>query len=131
MDRQPTPEQQALLNLYAQLLKLSDDTTVAGRFILLGTDGAIVANGTLTASDIDAATTALTLFNEAKAATEEATRPTPDSVPAVALDPALENQLEEYCIGLDAEFLMQLAEQDPNAAVAAFDEITAQWDGEL
>ncbi len=125
---QYTPEELALLKLYEQFLKLSNDTQIAGRFILLGPDGAVVATGSLAGRDIEAATAALTSLNDAKTATEESTRPDPFT-PTVALDPALEAEFEEHCIGLDPEFLMDLAEQDPNRAVAAFDDITSQWDG--
>ncbi|MEU5976349.1 hypothetical protein [Streptomyces sp. NPDC047315] len=40
------------------------------------------------------------------------------------LDPRLEADLEEYCIGLNCGELMGLAAADPARAVAAFDEIT-------
>jgi hypothetical protein len=45
------------------------------------------------------------------------------------IDPLLEQDLEEHCIGLDTDFLMSMAAQDPHRAVAAFDEITRE--GEL
>lgn len=45
------------------------------------------------------------------------------------IDPLLKAEFEEYCIGLDTDYLMSMACVDPNQAVAAFDEITAE--GEL
>lgn len=61
--RENTPEEQALLDLYAQLMNLSDDTTVGGRFIFLSPEGVIVANGSLAPADIAAATIALQSLN--------------------------------------------------------------------
>lgn len=127
MDREFTPDEQRIIDFHQQLIALSDSTEVAGRYILLGPDGTPVANGTLSAADLETATDALTSVNAYRAATDESTDLPP--VPTVDLDPGLEAELEEYCIGLDAEFLMDLASQDTNSAVAAFDEITAQWDG--
>jgi hypothetical protein len=66
MGRELTPEEQALLNLYTEMVKLSDDTTVAGRFIFLAPDGRIVANGSLAPRDIEAATEALASVNAYK-----------------------------------------------------------------
>lgn len=45
------------------------------------------------------------------------------TVPETTVDPALVEELEQHCLGMDADFLMELAAQDPNSAVAAFDEI--------
>ncbi|MFJ7023281.1 hypothetical protein ACIQUW_33460 [Streptomyces sp. NPDC101117] len=41
----------------------------------------------------------------------------------VTVDPVLVDELEQHCLGMDADFLMDIAAQDPNSAVAAFDEI--------
>ena len=46
------------------------------------------------------------------------------------VDPALVDELEQHCLGMDADFLMDLAAKDPNSAVAAFDEIFAYADYE-
>ncbi|MER6092423.1 hypothetical protein [Streptomyces bluensis] len=129
-EHQYTPEELALLGLNAQLLALSDDTTVAGRFILLGTDGRIVANGSLSDRDVAAATEALACLIAARKAMQESTGPAVyDRLPKVQIDPLLENELEEYCIGLDTQHLVEMAKLDPKAAVAAFDEITSDTDG--
>ncbi|MFB7312959.1 hypothetical protein [Streptomyces sp. NPDC056192] len=53
----------------------------------------------------------------------------PQTPAASDIDPLLEAEFEEYCIGLDTDFLMSMAAQDPHQAVAAFDEITRE--GEL
>lgn len=64
--------------------------------------------------------------------TDQAAAVDPGVTPGMdRIDPILEAELEEYCIGLDTDFLVQMAAQDPKAAVAAFDEITSDVDGEL
>jgi hypothetical protein len=130
-DRDYTPDEMRLVELYHQLIALSDDKTVAGRFILLGPDGAIIANGSLAARDIEAATLALAALNEAKAATEESTgHAVYAALPKVPIDQDLENELEKYCIGLDTDHLFGLAAQDQAAAVAEFDQITSDVEGD-
>ncbi|MFF8910623.1 hypothetical protein [Streptomyces olivaceoviridis] len=125
-DDRPTNNPQAIiLDLLAAFLGLSDDTENAGRLMLLGPTGTFVGDASLSTRDMQIAIKAL----EAAKALNHATRGL--DLPGDQLDPALENELEEHCIGLDTEFLMDLAAQDPNSAVAAFDEITTQWDGEL
>jgi hypothetical protein len=47
------------------------------------------------------------------------------------IDPLLEADFEESCIGFDVDHLMSLAVQDPHRAVAEFDQVTADEDGEL
>lgn len=123
-DRPANQPQPLLLDFLAAILGLSNDTDNAGRIMVLGPTGAFVGDATLSTRDLQIAIKAL---NAAKALTE-ATRGLnlPGDAP---LDPVLEADLEEHCIGLDTEFLMDLAAQDPNSAVAAFDEITSQWDG--
>jgi hypothetical protein len=126
-DDRPTSESQALLvDLLAAFLDLSGDTENAGRIMLLSPTGSFVGDASLSVQDMRIAIKALAA---AKALTE-ATRDIelPGDAP---LDPRLESDLEEYCIGLDTDFLMEMAAQDPNTAVAAFDEITALEDGEL
>ncbi|MGV2914702.1 hypothetical protein [Streptomyces alfalfae] len=124
-DEQPADTPQLpLLNLLNAFLGLSDDTENACRLLILGPTGQFVADASLSARDVDTATKALTA---AKALTE-ATRDI--AIPGdTKLDAALEADLEQHCIGLDTDFLMDLAAKDPNSAVAAFDEITAE--GEL
>lgn len=114
-----------LVDLIAAFLGLSDDTDNAGRIMILGPTGAFIGGLKLSLRDVQIATQAIT----AARALIEATKGMnlPGDVP---LDPALENELEEYCIGLDTDLLMDMAAQDPNSAVAAFDEITRQ-DGDL
>ena len=124
-DDRPTNEQPLIVDLLNAFLGLSDDTDNAGRLMLLGPTGQFVGDASLSTRDMQIAIKALA----AAKALVEATRPL--SVPADApLDPQLEADFEEHCIGLDPEFLMQLAEEDPNSAVAAFDEITSLTDGE-
>lgn len=53
----------------------------------------------------------------------------PRTADNTVIDPLLEQDLEEHCIGLDTDYLMSVAAQDPHQAVAAFDEITRE--GEL
>jgi hypothetical protein len=125
-ERDYTPAEMRLLELHQQLLALSENTEVAGRYILLAPDGTITAAGSLSAPDIDAATDALIAVNVFRAATVEASgRAVYDAMPKTPIDPALENELEEYCIGLDTEHLVALAAQDREAAVAEFDEVTS------
>ena len=118
-DRPANQPQPILLDLLNAFLGLSDDTENAGRLMVLGPTGAFVGDVTVSLKDAQIAIKAL----EAAKALTEATRgmELPGDAP---LDPALENELEEYCIGLDAAELMEMAAQDPNSAVAAFDEIT-------
>jgi len=121
-DDRPTNEPQPLLvDLLSAFLGLSGDTDNAGRIMLLGPTGAFVGDATLSARDMQIAIKALAAASALIEATQGLDLPG-DTV----LDPALEDELEEYCIGLDADDLMELAAQDPNSAVAAFDEITSQ-----
>jgi hypothetical protein len=123
-DRPTTHPNTLILDLLNAFLGLSGDTDNACRLMLLGPTGTFVADASLSTRDMQIAVKALAA---AKALTE-ATRGL--NVPGDAdLDPVLEQDFEEYCIGLDPEFLMDLAAEDPNSAVAAFDEITSQWDG--
>jgi hypothetical protein len=119
---QPNP---LILDLLAAFLGLSGDTDNAGRIMLLGPNGQFVGDATLSKRDMEIATKALAA---AKALTE-ATRDLnlPGDAP---VDPLLEAELEEYCIGLDTDLLVEMAEQDPAAAVAAFDEITSDIEGD-
>jgi hypothetical protein len=88
-DRDYTPDEMRLVELYHQLIALSDDKTVAGRFIFLGADGAVVAHGSLAARDIEAVTDALISVNIQRADMEEATRPA-DPLPVLDADDAAE-----------------------------------------
>lgn len=124
MDREFTPQEAALFDMLTELVGLSDDTENAGRIMFLGPNGQFVGDAVLSARDIAIATKALA----AARAFTEATKGI--EFPADAtLDPVLEQDFEQHCVGLDPEFLMDLASEDPNSAVAAFDEITAQSDG--
>lgn len=123
MDReQPNENDLRLIAFAEQLLALSQDPSIAGRFLLLGPTGQVVAEAALSASDLEDATRFLAQGNAAKAAHEDTTPPAP--VPAVPVDPALEAELEEYCIGLDTDYLIDLAAHDPRKAVHAFDLVT-------
>lgn len=123
-DDRPTEESQpVILDLLAAFLGLSDDTENAGRLMLLGPTGAFVGDASLSTRDMQIAIKALAA---AKALTD-ATRgmELPGDAP---LDPKLEADLEEYCIGLDTDYLVELAAQNPAAAVAEFDQITSDID---
>jgi hypothetical protein len=122
-DRPANDPQALLLDLLNAFLGLSDDTENGGRLMLLSPTGAFVGDASLSTRDMQIAIKAL---DAAKALTE-ATQglDLPGDAP---LDKALENELEEYCIGVDADHLMGLAAVDPAAAVAEFDEITSDID---
>ncbi|WP_435606680.1 hypothetical protein [Streptomyces ardesiacus] len=123
MDReQPTENDLRLIAFAEQLLALSQDPSIAGRFLLLGPTGQVVAEAALSASDLEDATRFLAQGNAAKAAQKDTAPPAP--VPTVPVDPALEAELEEYCIGLDTDYLIDLAAHDPRKAVHAFDLVT-------
>lgn len=125
-DRPANNPQALLLDLLNAFLGLSDDTENGGRLMLLSPTGAFVGDASLSTQDMQIAIKALAA---AKALTE-ATRglDLPGDAP---LDPVLEADLEKHCIALDTDFLMGMAAEDPNSAVAAFDEVTSEWDGEL
>jgi hypothetical protein len=126
-DDRPTNEAQPLLtDLLAAFLNLSNDTENAGRLMILSSTGAFVGDASLSTRDMQIAIKALAAAQALIEATREID--VPGDTP---LDPKLEADLEEHCIGLDASFLMEMAAEDPNSAVAAFDEITQQSDGEL
>ncbi|MCX4911827.1 hypothetical protein [Streptomyces sp. NBC_00878] len=112
-----------LVDLLSAFLELSDDTENAGRLMLLSSTGQFVGDASLSARDIQIAIKALAA---AKAFTD-ATRDI-DIPGQTRVDAYLEADLEEHCLGLDADLLMEMAAQDPNEAVAAFDEITRQPD---
>lgn len=116
-DREYTPEEAALLDLLKELAGLSSDTDNDGRILILGPDGRFVGDVALSLWDIVTATKAL-------AAAKAFTDAQPD------LDPVVEQDLEEQFIGLDAEYLMDLAAQDPAKAIAEFDEITTPIEGD-
>lgn len=113
-----------LIDLLNAFLGLSDDTENAGRLMLLSATGQFVGDASLSSRDIQIAIKALAA---AKAFTD-ATRDI--AIPGDApVDAKLEADLEEHCLGLDADFLMEMAAQDPNKAVAAFDEIARESEG--
>lgn len=124
MEREFTPQEAALFDLLTEIVGLSEDTENAGRIMVLGPDGKFIGDAALSARDIQIATKALAAAKAFTEATKGIEFPADAS-----LDPVLEQDFEQYCIGLDPDFLMDMASQDPNSAVAAFDEITGQWDG--
>ncbi|WP_432185475.1 hypothetical protein [Streptomyces tendae] len=144
---QPTENDLRLIAFLEQILNLSQDKDIAGRIMLLGPTGEFIGDASLSPADLENATRFLAQGNAAKAAHEDTIPPSdvpPAPVPTVPVDPALEAELEEYCIGLDTDFLMDLAADDPRRAVAAFDlvwepaakeqiqaEDNSDWDGEL
>ncbi|MEU9849228.1 hypothetical protein [Streptomyces sp. NPDC047985] len=111
-----------VLALLAQLQRISPaDAKTAARLTVRNADGDFIGEALLSDKAITALTEStfslnLHLQNESAA-------------PGADIDPDLEAELEEHCLGLDIEYLMAIAEQDPHRAVAAFDEITAE--GEL
>lgn len=120
-DERPISNQDMnLLDLLAEFIGLSDDTDSAGRIMILGPTGKFIGDATLSARDIRVATAALTAARALTDATSDL------AMPSDEVDPALEADLEEHCLGLDTDLLMEMAAQDPNSAVAAFDEITSQ-----
>lgn len=141
----PNPQPENLTALYLALCDLGPDTgDFAGRLTIRRPDGAFAGEIRLTHADVERLTAAAVAIGEAANCTEEDSRPDGESYAeeftrvqqaaereqaaretGCRIDPAVEAELEEHYIGLDAEFLMDLAAQDPNSAVAAFDEITS------
>lgn len=124
-DREFTPQEAALFDLLTELVGLSDDTENAGRIMVLGPNGQFIGDAVLSARDVEIATKAIAAARAFTDATKGIAFPAD-----ATLDPVLEQDFEEHCVGLDPEFLMDLAAEDPNSAVAAFDEITAMDGGE-
>ncbi|WP_399559253.1 hypothetical protein OH809_44945 (plasmid) [Streptomyces sp. NBC_00873] len=113
-----------ILALLAELQQLSPaDAKTAARLTVRNADGDFIGEALLSDKAV-AALTDSTVSMNSYLENERAT-----AVPGTDIDPDLEAEFEEYCIGLDTDLLMSMAAQDPNQAVAAFDEITA--DGEL
>ncbi|WP_331746840.1 hypothetical protein [Streptomyces sp. NBC_00842] len=112
-----------VLALLAQLQQLSPaEAKTAARLTVRNADGDFLGEALLSDKAVDAlvdSTTSLNAYLENE----------PAAVPGTDIDPDLEAEFEEHCIGLDTDFLMSMAAQDPNQAVAAFDEITRE--GEL
>ncbi|WP_329474271.1 hypothetical protein OIE75_40880 (plasmid) [Streptomyces sp. NBC_01723] len=136
---EPNENDLRLMAFMEQLLGLSDDTDTAGRIILLGPTGEFAGEASLSARDLEIATKALAAARAFTEATKDIELPA-DAV----LDPVVEQDFEEYCIGLDTDYLMDLAAHDPRKAVHAFDLVTEpapkeqilredsnDWDGEL
>jgi len=112
-----------LLDLLAAFLGLSDDTENAGRLMLLSPTGQFVGDASLSSRDIDIAIKALAAAKAFTDATADIDIPGETKV-----DAHLEADLEEHCLGLDADLLMAMAEEDPAEAVAVFDKVTGQRD---
>lgn len=122
------PELTALFQAIAAMGPFNGN--LAGRLLILGPDGAAIGDIRLDAARIDALTIAATSIGGLADCTEENTRPelAPLPAPTVDIDPVLENELEEYFIGLNADDLMA---KPIDEAVAAFDLITSDQDDEL
>lgn len=140
-DRDFNPDDIRLVDLLRQLQALSPEgAETAGRIILRDANGAYVGEALVDSKALEAAAAALQSVNDVHASDiAEAQRealadidgaPAGPAAPTVDLDPMLQAELEEHFIGLDADHLMAMAASDTNAAVAEFDEITAE-DGEL
>ncbi|MEW2267893.1 hypothetical protein [Streptomyces sp. NPDC047868] len=112
-----------LVDLLSAFLELSDDTENAGRLMLLSSTGQFVGDASLSARDIQIAIKALAAAKAFTDATADITIPGETKV-----DAYLEADLEEHCLGLDADLLMAMAEEDPSEAVAVFDKVTGQRD---
>lgn len=145
---------QNLLALLAELQRLTSEDATAARLTLRSDGGDYVGELKLSDRAVEALTlTVRSLANAAEkppalpydapvefeltdaaqaeldAAKDDLVAWMGQEVPASAdIDPLLEAEFEEYCIGLDTDFLVQMAAEDPKAAVAAFDEITADGD---
>lgn len=134
-----------VLSLLAELQRLTvDGAETAARLTLRTATGEFIGDIPLPDMSAEALTEtvrSLADMGEKPPATRydtpvtfELAGPAPEPVPApelVRIDPVLEAEFEEYCIGLDTDFLVEMAAQDPMAAVAAFDEITSDTDGGL
>lgn len=136
-DRDFNPDDVRLVDLLRQIQALSPEgATTAGRITLRDAHGAYVGEALVDSKALDAAAAALLSVNEMAACDRAEHTRAGDDTPAVRpsdsldLDPLLEADFEEHCIGLDPAHLMALATIDPARAVAAFDELTAQ-DGDL
>jgi hypothetical protein len=112
-----------LVDLLSAFLELSNDTENAGRLMLLSSTGQFVGDASLSARDIQIAIKALAAAKAFTDATADITIPGETKV-----DAYLEADLEEHCLGLDADLLMAMAEEDPTEAVAVFDKVTGQRD---
>ncbi|MEU9014271.1 hypothetical protein AB0D12_31780 [Streptomyces sp. NPDC048479] len=84
-----------LYELLQQFLGLSDDKDVAGTIILIGPNGSIVGDATLSAADIDAAADALVKLNIARG---DADHPAAGSVDA---DPLLDVDADDVADLID------------------------------
>ncbi|MFD3337405.1 hypothetical protein ACFWV1_32960 [Streptomyces sp. NPDC058700] len=113
-DRELTPDEMHAAALLLQLQALSPkDAATAIRISLRMPDGTYLGDALLSRNAADAltdATLALVVYRDAQ----------PDD----GIDDLLIADLEEYCLGLDADGLLAVAATDPASAVAAFDEIT-------
>lgn len=125
--RSDAEPQLPLIDLLSAFIGLSNDTDHAGRIMLLTSTGQFVGDVSLSDRDVQIAIKALAAAQALTEATADLE--VPGSTPAdIKVAPELEADLEEHCFGLDADFLMEMAAQDPSKAVAAFDEITGQDD---
>jgi hypothetical protein len=98
------------------------DHPVGARLSLRAGDGRLVGGDAILSEKAIHA-----LLDAVKAVNAYASQDVPDE----GIDPLLEADFEEYCIGLPVEHLLALAAQDPKQAVADFDAATSDVDGEL
>ncbi|WP_392838753.1 hypothetical protein [Streptomyces sp. LN500] len=124
--------EQLALRLLAELQRLNPgDQDQAVRLTIRSANGDYIGEARLPQRGAEALADAVSAVADYAAAMpadyEAGTQaPTPDDTD---IDPALETEFEEHCIGLDTDYLMSLAARNPREAVAEFDEITRQ--GEL
>jgi hypothetical protein len=94
-DRGFSNDELRLYELLQQFFALSDDPTVAGRIIVLGSDGNIVGDASLSATDIEAATDALLKLNVQRAdASDPAAAPLP-------VDDDITDEVSDVMAGFD------------------------------
>ena len=108
------------LQLLAELQRLADPTQPAAlRITIRSAEGDYIGDIALPAPGAGHAT-------QAVSAVADYAERTPTDFAPTGIDPFLEAELEEYCIGLDTDLLVSM---DPREAVAAFDEVTGYGDG--
>jgi hypothetical protein len=120
-----TPEELHALSLLAELQRLADPAQPdAVRITIRSATGEYLGETTIPALGLEHTT------NAVSAVADYAERFPEDFNPTV-IDPLLEADLEEYCIGLNVDKLIATARTDPQRAVADFDAITSDEGGVL
>ncbi|MEU9998106.1 hypothetical protein [Streptomyces sp. NPDC050848] len=114
-DRELSPDEMRAVELLMQLQALTPENAInAIRISIRMADGSYVGDALLSAKAVAAlndATLSMIAYRDSQA-------------PVGDIDPLLQADFEEYCIGLDVDGLVAMAAMDPAEAVAGFDEIT-------